>query len=61
MSGENILLWGLVDGDATPFELPSITVHSCATVGHLKKWIKEKKALHDVNASSLEVWQVRIF
>jgi len=51
-------LWCLVYGDSAPFE---VTVPDNAKIDYLKEAVREKKILRDVNASSLVIWQVRIF
>jgi len=48
----------LVDHDPAPF---GVTVYDSVNIDHLKDAIKEKKVLRDVDASSLMLWQVRIF
>ena len=61
MDGEDIrTLWCFIDSDTAPFQ---ITVHADVNIDHLKKDIKVKtgKGLRDVAASSLVLWQVRIF
>jgi len=59
MPGEQTrTLWCLVDHDPTPFE---VTVSDSVKIDLLKDAIKEKKVLRDVDASSLMLWQVRIF
>jgi hypothetical protein len=59
MPGEQTrTLWCLVDHDLAPFE---VTVSDSVKIDLLKDAIKEKKVLHDVDASSLMLWQVRIF
>ena len=59
MDGEEIRkLWCLLDGDTVPFEVhPGLSF----TVDSLKDIIKQKQLLHDVAASHLVLWQVRIF
>jgi len=51
-------LYCLVYGDPTPSE---VTVPDNAKIDYLKEAIREKKALRDVDASSLVLWRVRIF
>jgi len=59
MDGEDIrTLWYIIDGDSAPFQT---ILHADDNILHLKKQIKEEKVLRDVDASSLELWKVRIF
>jgi hypothetical protein len=54
MPGEHThTLWCLVDHDPAPFE---VTVSDSVKIDLLKDAIKEKKVLHDVDASSLMLW-----
>jgi Crinkler effector protein N-terminal domain len=59
MPGEPRTLWCLV-GDHVPFD---VTVYDGNKATHLKEAIKErnKKVFGDEDASSLVLWQVRIF
>jgi Crinkler effector protein N-terminal domain len=61
MPGEQTrTLWCLVDGDYSPFD---VTVYDNHNINRLKESIKEKKnqLLFKEDASSLELWKVRIF
>ena len=61
MAGERThKLWCLVEHDHAPFE---VIVYDSTKIDGLKEAIKEKKskALGDEDASSLELWKVRIF
>ena len=55
---ETRTLWCLVYDDPAPFE---VIVYDSDKVSQLKEDIKDKKVLRDVSASSLVLWQVRVF
>ena len=61
MPGEQTrTLWCLVEGDHAPFD---VIVYDNHNINYLKECIKEKKKqlLSKDDASSLELWKVRIF
>ena len=58
MPAEDIrTLWCLVDGDPAPFQ---VSVDVRVNIDLLKKEIKRKKVLHDLDAPRITVWKVRI-